>query len=122
MNTLFEKLRPAITGVIRHAWAVVLVAALLTGVGIWSASRLSIQTDLARLLPDDYPSVQALDRLREMVGGESEATVAIKSPSFAANLAFAEALVPQALALTDEQRGEPLLLRAELRRDRKSVV
>lgn len=117
MNTLFEKLRPAITGVIRHAWAVVLVAALLTGVGIWSASRLSIQTDLARLLPDDYPSVQALDRLREMVGGESEATVAIKSPSFAANLAFAEALVPQALALTDEQRGEPLLLRAELRRE-----
>lgn len=117
MNTLFEKLKPSISWAVRHAWLVLLIATFITGLGVWSASRLSIQTDLARLLPDDYPSVQALERLREMVGGESEATVAIKSPSFAANLAFAEALVPQALALTDPQSGEPMLLRAELRRE-----
>lgn len=117
MNTLFEKLRPTITWAVRHAWMVVLAATLLTVLGIWSASRLSIQTDLARLLPNDYPSVQALERLRELVGGESEATVAIKSPSFEANLAFAEALVPRALALTDPKTGENLLLRAELRRE-----
>ncbi|NBW92912.1 MAG: transporter, partial [Bacteroidetes bacterium] len=99
MPSLFERLRPLVRGVVRHALWVLLVAAMLSALGVRQAATLRIDTDLANLIPPEYPSVQALERLRETVGGESSAAVAIESPSFEANKAFAEALIPQILAL-----------------------
>ena len=92
------------------------VAVLLSATGAFYAQHLRIDTDFAKLIPSDYDSVQALERLRETVGGESDVAVGIQSPSFEANKAFAEALIPRALNLTNDN-GEPYLSRVEFQRD-----
>ena len=117
MHRLFQRLRPFIRGVVRHAGVVLVTALALSALGLFLARNLSIDTDFANLIPDDYPSVQALERLRETVGAESSVDVAIQSPSFEANKAFAQALIPKALALHDEDYPEPYFTRAEFRRD-----
>ena len=117
MNTLFDALRPVIRFVVRRAGGVLLLALLLTAGGAYQAQTLTIDTDFANLLPDDDPVVQALERLRETVGGESEVAVGIVSPSFEANKQFAEDLIPRALKLSREGREEPYLTRVEYRRD-----
>jgi uncharacterized protein len=115
VDRFFDALRPLLRAIVRHPLAVLALALLLSALALTSALRLSIDTDFAHLLPEDYPSVQALERLRATVGGETPVDVGIESPSFEANLAFAEALAPEALELT--RNGEPVFTRAELRRD-----
>ena len=117
MSSLFERLRPLVRGVVRHALWVLLVAAMLSALGVRQAATLRIDTDLANLIPPEYPSVQALERLRETVGGESSAAVAIESPSFEANKAFAEALIPQILALENAEGGGKVFQRVEYRKE-----
>ena len=117
MHRLFETLRPFIHSIVQRAWLVLAAALLLSVMGVYFAQQLRIDTDFAKLLPPDYPSVQALERLRATVGGESEAAVAIQSPSFRANKAFAEALIPKALALQGDGYEEPYFTRAEFRRE-----
>ena len=116
MNRLFQSLRPFIRGVVQYAYGVLALALIATALGIYLASGLRIDTDLSNLIPADYESVQALEQLQETVGGESEVAVGITSASFEANRAFAEELIPRALALqrTSEQ---PYLSRVEYRRD-----
>ncbi|MFT5141500.1 MAG: putative RND superfamily exporter protein [Rhodothermales bacterium] len=114
---LFQGLRPAIRWVARHPLTVVLVGLLLTALSLMAASSLRIDTDIANLIPDDYPSKIALERLRETVGGESEAAVGIVSPSFDANRRFAEALIPVALGLSPQGSSEPYLTRVDYRQD-----
>ncbi len=116
MYRLFENLRPLIRGVVRRPGWVLAVALLVSAGSLLLARHLRINTDFSQLLPAEHPTVQALERLRETVGGESDVAVAITSPSFEANKAFAEALIPQALALERED-GRPYLTRAEYRRD-----
>jgi predicted RND superfamily exporter protein len=117
MTTLFEALRPVIRFVVRRAGWVLLLALLLTVAGGYQAQTLTIDTDFANLLPDEDPTVQALERLRETVGGESEVAVGIVSPSFEANRRFAEALIPRALELQGDGYDEPYLSRVEYRRE-----
>jgi len=117
MNRFFESLRPFIRLVVRRAGWVLALAALLAATGLWSARNLTIDTDFSKLIPQDYPSVQALEKLRETVGGESDVAVGIVSPSFEANKDFAEDLIPKALDLKRERRDEPYLTRVEYRRD-----
>ncbi len=115
MERFFDALRPLLRTIVRHPLAVVALALALSALGLLSAAGLRIDTDLANLLPDDYPSVQALETLRETVGSETPVDVGVESPAFGANLAFAEALIPEALAL--RRGGEPLFTRAEFRKD-----
>lgn len=117
MDKLFKKLRPFIQWVERYAGLVVAVLAALAVLGGSYAIRLTIDSDISKLLPPDYQSVQALDKLRETVGGESEASVVIESPSFEDNKRFAEALIPRILALTGEGQDEPYFTHAEYRKD-----
>lgn len=116
MGTLFEALRPLIRFVVRRPLAVLATALLLAALGLASASRLSIDTDLANLIPPDYPSVQALERLRATVGAEQPLDVGILSPDFAASRAFAEDLIPRALELRGAD-GERLFKGYEFYRD-----
>ena len=116
MNTLFAALQPFIRFVVRRAGWVVALALLLSVAGFYQAQKLSVDTDFANLLPDDHPTVQALERLRNAVGGESEVAVGIVSPSFEANKAFAEDLIPRALKMTGDG-DESYLTRVEYRRD-----
>ena len=117
MDSLFDALRPFIRFVVRRAGWVLVAALLLSGAGLYQAQHLSVDTDFANLLPDDHPTVQALEQLRNTVGGESEVAVGIVSPSFEANKRFAEDLIPRALKLKREGDDEPYLTRVEYRRD-----
>jgi hypothetical protein len=117
MHELFVRFRPVIRFAVRRAAWVLILATALTVAGVWLAGRLAIDTDLANLIPENYESVKALERLRETVGAEEEAAVAIVSPSFAANRAFAEALIPEVLALRGERYDEPYFARVDYRRD-----
>lgn len=110
-------MRPFIRLVIRRAGLVLGTAVVMSLIGLFFASRLTVDTDFSKLIPSDYPSVQALERLREEVGGESSVDVIIQSPSFEANRQFAEALIPQALELQGSRRSEPYLNRVDYRRD-----
>src|SRR5690625_6583741 len=80
MNRIFESLRPLIRATVNHAGLVVVVAVILSFIGIYNASKLSIDTDFSKLIPSASPSVQAIERLREEVGGESPVDVVIESP------------------------------------------
>ena len=118
MKPLFKALRGVITRVTRHPLVVLGLALLLTVGSFLLARNLVVDPDFANLIPAHYPSVQALDRMRTNVGGgDVSVDLAIESPSFEANLAFAEALVPQALVLQDERTQERFFVRAELRRE-----
>ena len=118
MDRFFEALRPFIRWVVKKAGWVVAVAAVFSVLGVLAALNLRVDPDFSNLIPRSYPSVQALERIRDTVGGgETTVDMAIESPSFEANRAFAEALIPEALKLQDERSNEPYFVRAELRRD-----
>lgn len=119
MDRLFNGLRPFIRGVARYPWLVLIVALATAAVSVYSARNLRIDSDLAKLIPSSYPSVQALEKLKETVGAESDMAVAIQSPSFEANKAFAEDLIPRALALKASKSDEPYLTHVDYRRDTK---
>ncbi|MBC8067486.1 MAG: MMPL family transporter, partial [Deltaproteobacteria bacterium] len=110
--TSAHRIAARMTGFVeRRAGSIVLVFLLLVvGFGML-ASRLRIDQELRRLLPDDYPSVVGIDRLRGEIGSQSDLYVTIKSPSRAANLAFGE-------ALTKKLEGHPDLRFVLFHRDR----
>ena len=89
MSRFSDTLRVFIRLVVWQAWAVVILALVVSVVGFWFARQLRIDTDFSNLVPREYPSVQALEALRETVGSEATVDVAIVSPSFEANRAFA---------------------------------
>ena len=117
MSRLSDALRVFIRLVVRQAWTVVLLALVVSVVGFWFARQLRIDTDFSNLVPRDYPSVQALEALRETVGSEATVDVAIVSPSFEANKTFAEQLIPRALALAPSPQAEPYLSRVDFEKD-----
>ncbi|MBO6574617.1 MAG: MMPL family transporter [Rhodothermales bacterium] len=117
VNRLFDRLRPVIRFVGAHPATVLVVALLLSALAFSQARTLRIDTDIANLIPDDYPSKVALERLRATVGGESEAEVGIVSPSFEANRAFAEDFIERAMALRPDPSAEPYLTGVEYRQD-----
>ncbi|MDZ4701440.1 MAG: MMPL family transporter [Rhodothermales bacterium] len=117
MHRFFEALRPLIRFTVQHPLWILAIAGLFTVLGLYNARLLRVDTDFANLLPHDYPSVQALERLRDTVGSESGVDVAIVSPSFEANRQFAEQFIPRALALRDEEGGEPDFSRVDYRHE-----
>ncbi len=117
MHRFFEALRPLIRFTVHHPIWILAIAGLFTALGMYNARQLRVDTDFANLLPPDYPSVQALERLRDTVGSESGVDVAIVSPSFEANRQFAEQLIPLALALRAEDDNEPDFSRVDYRRE-----
>ena len=98
------------------------VALTLTALAASQAVKLGIDSDFANLLPRQYSSVRALLDLRDRVGAESPVDIAIESPSFSANRAFAEALIPRAMALRRANEEEPYFSRVDYRRDLGPLV
>jgi hypothetical protein len=116
-DRVFQALLPAVRRLVRRPLPVLLVSLALTAAGVWATLQLRVDNDFSKLIPPEYPSVQALEQLRANVGGESEAAVIIESPSFEANKRFAEALIPRALALTGNGRNEPYFTSVDYWRD-----
>ncbi|MEM8486837.1 MAG: MMPL family transporter [Bacteroidota bacterium] len=117
MDRIFQALRPFIRFVAEHSIWILLVALALSFFGFQQARQLSVDTDFSKLIPPEYPSVQAIERLRATVGSESSVDVAISSPSFAANEQFAEALIPNVMAMQQRDGSEPYFSRVDYRRD-----
>ncbi|MEX0995298.1 MAG: hypothetical protein WD599_07180, partial [Balneolaceae bacterium] len=117
MKKLLYLLRPLVEFNYRHPLIVLASCFVLAVLGATFAVKLQIDTDIANLLPRSNPSVQALDRLQETVGGETVMEVAIRSPEFEANKRFAEDLIREGLELYDEERGQPFFTRAEFHRE-----
>lgn len=116
IDRVFDALRPAFRVTHTRPALVVTVCIALAVLGGWGAASLQIDGDFSHLLPASDPSVQALNELRSEIGGENEVAVLIESPSFDANRAFAEALIPRALRLRSPETNEPTLTRVDYRR------
>ena len=117
MEGMFATLRPLVHLLINRPGWVVAAGVLLAAAGGWQAGKLRIDGDFAKLIPSRYPSVQALERLRQTVGGESDVAVILESPSFDANRRLAEALIPQMLSLRNPGSGEVYFTHVDYRRD-----
>ena len=101
---------------------VLAIALVASGVGGWQASKLRIDTDIVALLPPEYTSVQAINRLQNTVGAEATVDVAIQSPSFEANRAYAGRLVERALAMSRPDGEGAYFTRADFRRDTRFIA
>lgn len=117
MRKLLALLKPLIKLNYRYPVPVLTTFLLLAVISGFYATRLAIDTDLASLLPDHYESVQALDELRESVGGETPLEVVVNSPDFEANKAFAEDFIPKAMEMHYERYDDYYVNRYEYRRD-----
>jgi len=116
MHRLFHALAPLARFIARRPWIVLLLATVITVIAGRAAMSLRVDSDFANLLPRDYTSVRALLDLRSRVGAESPVDVAIESPSFDANRAYAETLLPRAMALRGPD-GQRYFSRVDYRRD-----
>lgn len=113
---MFDRLRPIPRFTVQHPWLVLLVALGLTSLGVWKAMTLRVDANIVTLLPPEYESVQALNKLQETVGAETTVDVAVHSSSFAINRRFADDLVPRMMALRAPD-GSDYFTRYEYRRD-----
>lgn len=117
MKKLIHFFEPLVRFNIKHPFWVLIISIILAVVASVFALRLKIDTDLANLLPESNPNVQALERLKEVAGGETEMKVGIKSPDFQANIEFARQLADSSLDLYYQRLGINFFNRAELRRE-----
>ena len=117
MHKIIQLLKPIIKFNIRYPVWVVTIATLSAIVATYFAVQLTIDPDIANLLPENHSNVQALNRLQAQIGGETEMQVAIKSPSFEANVAFAERLAEESLKLHYPRHDFRYFNRAEFYRD-----
>lgn len=99
-----------------HPFLVVTIALVLAVLGLYQATKLKIDANIIALLPPEYKSVQAIQRLQETVGAETSVDVAIYSPSFRDNIAFADTFVA-AMRELEGPGGTPYFTRVEYKRD-----
>ncbi|MBN2732829.1 MAG: MMPL family transporter [Balneolaceae bacterium] len=117
MDKILRFLRPILSFNYNYPVAVLSIAIITAVIASFFALQLKIDTDLANLLPKDNEHVLALEKLQRTVGGESEMTVAIQSPSFADNKRFAKDLIDESLELYDERTDNYFFKRADFRRE-----
>lgn len=117
MNKFLNLLRPLVSFNYHRPFTVLAITLLLAGIGGYYTVQLKIDTDLASLLPDSYKSVQALEKLRNTVGGGTPMEVAIKSPSFEDNKKFARDLIDQTMEMYYEKGDMKYFERYEYKKD-----
>jgi len=119
MQNLLRLLRPLFDLNRSRPILVLAFSLVLMSVGGYYSLQLikKIDTDIANLLPESTPSVVALNKLKDQVGGETSMEVAIKSPDFEAAKKFAFALIDSSLNLFDAKRKDFFFKRAEFRRE-----
>lgn len=81
----------------RHYKLIIVVSILLTVFCSFFVNKLvrRLETDIAALIPDQYESVQTLERIQARVGGVGSLVVLVQSPDFEANKRFAEDLAEE---------------------------
>jgi predicted RND superfamily exporter protein len=79
----------------RHGVRTLLGVAVLAVLAAFGASRLTLDPDLAELLPPSYESVRNVDTLRERFGGVGNVVVLVRGGTPEARHAFADAVEPE---------------------------
>lgn len=97
-----------IDAILAHHRSVLLLALVVTGVAVWLAARLEIDSDLRALLPDDHPVVTNLDRIEETFGALGSVNVVVKGGTVEVRHAFADAVAA-------DLEGHPMLDEVEYR-------
>ena len=116
-----ERIRFIPRFILRFPVLVLAVGLVLSVIGVRQALTLTIDTDIATLLPPSFKSVQALRKLQDTVGAETTVDVAIHSASFDANRRFAEAFVPQMMAMQAPEGGA-YFTRVDFKRDVRFIT
>lgn len=83
----------------KRAWPLLLWFWLVAALLLWPISQLELHTDMAELLPDNHPAVQALRRVVPRQISSSNLVIVVESPDPQANQRFAEALRPKLVGL-----------------------
>ena len=77
----------------------ILIASIIaTAIGIYYTTHLSLESDLAELLPESFPSVKALNRMKKEVGSVGELRLVIETDNFPAATRAAADLSSRLLA------------------------
>ncbi|MFQ5864336.1 MAG: RND family transporter [bacterium] len=84
--------------VYRYYILILIVAVIASIVGGYFTLQLSLESDLAQLLPNSFVSVKAFERIKEEVGGISNLLILLESDNFEAMKDFANDLAPKLLA------------------------
>ena len=114
---MFGRLRVLPRWIVAHPLWVIAVALVLSSLGLWKSLGLKVDADLVALLPPEYKSVQAIQKLQETIGAETTVDVAIASPSFEANRQYASALIEAALEMQRPDGEGVYFSRVDYRRD-----
>ena len=80
---------------IQRPWALLAFYAVVTALAVWRGSGIEVDAGLESLLPEDAPSVVALDEARARRGGQDLFVIAVESPEPLATVQFVDALVEQ---------------------------
>ncbi|MFQ5652284.1 MAG: RND family transporter [bacterium] len=78
--------------IIKYSNLIILVALALSVAGGYYSSKLTLESNLTELLPDDFESVKALNRIKDEVGGVSHLRIILESSRYEALKEFADTL------------------------------
>jgi len=78
--------------------SILILAVVASVLGGYFTLHLPLRSDLDNLLPESFPSVQALNRMRQEVGGNERLRVVLETPDIAAAKRFAQDLAPRLVA------------------------
>lgn len=84
--------------VTKHYKLILIVSIIATAIGGYFTSKLTLQSNLAALLPDTFESVRVLNRIKKEVGGVGQLRLVLESGNFEAMRQFAHDLEPRLLA------------------------
>jgi len=82
----------------RHHRTILVVALIASVIGAWLSLKLPLRSDLDDLLPDSFPSVHAMNRMRQEVGGSGRFRLVLEAPSFETMKRLAHDLEPRLAA------------------------
>jgi len=103
---------------LKHPYVLIFLSAIITVISLSYAVKLDIETDFINLIPEDYESVKALEKVRATVGGEgSDLAVGILSPNLEASKKFAEDLIEEAMSLSRNPESEKYFASVEYKRE-----
>jgi len=82
----------------RHYIPILIIALLASIAGVYFTSKLTLESDLAELLPDSFVSVQTLKRIKNEVGGIGNLEILLESNDYQSLESFANDVAPMLLA------------------------
>jgi predicted RND superfamily exporter protein len=94
LDVLFDGLARLARVSYRRPWIVLGLVALASGVAFYGTKRVVLDTDVTTLLPERFPSVHALDTLRERFGGVGFVTLVARGDDPQALERFADDVTP----------------------------